>query len=62
MFKEDEKRIEFKEKCKKAFSSIRIDNCYSVENKWNNIQKILKSQTEEVIGTQKKALDDRQNN
>jgi len=25
-----------------------------VENKWNNIKKILKSQTKKVIGTQKK--------
>jgi len=54
VFKKDEKRIEFKEKCKKAFNNILIDNCHSEKNKWDNIKKILKSQAEEVIGTQKK--------
>lgn len=55
MFKKDEKRIEFKEKCKKAFNNILIiDNCHSEENEWDNIKTILKSQAEEVIGTPKK--------
>lgn len=54
MLKKDEKKTEFKEKCKKAFSNIQIDICYSEEIKWDNIKKILKSQAEKVIGTQKK--------
>lgn len=35
-----------------AYKSIYI--CHSVENKWNNIKKIIKSQVEVVTGTQKK--------
>ncbi|KAF0758392.1 neuroblastoma-amplified sequence-like, partial [Aphis craccivora] len=54
VFKKDEKRIEFKEKCKKAFHNILIDNCHSEENEWDNIKTILKSQVEEVIGTPQK--------
>ncbi|VVC40586.1 Endonuclease/exonuclease/phosphatase [Cinara cedri] len=49
VFKKDEKIIEFKEKCKKAFNNMLIDNCHSKEIKWDNIKKILKSQAEELI-------------
>ncbi|KAL4083803.1 hypothetical protein QTP88_029119 [Uroleucon formosanum] len=54
VLKKDEKRIEFKEKCKKALNNIQIENCQSEENKWENIKEILKIQAEEVLGTQKK--------
>lgn len=54
MLKKYEKRLEFIETCKKEFNNIKINNCHSTENKWDNIKKFLKSQAEEVTGTQNK--------
>lgn len=54
VLKKYENKTEFKEKCKKAFSNIQIDNSHSEKIKWDNIQKILKYQTEQVLGTQTK--------
>jgi hypothetical protein len=60
--KKDEKRIEYLERnTKKKFHNVKIDNNQKMENKCDNIKKIVMSKAEKIIGTQK-SLNNRQNN